>query len=68
MNENTKFESTDFRNILPRFTQDALKANQSLVDLPGRMAERKNATLHKLHWHGSYLKNNGSFLFGVRPG
>ena len=44
MNENTKFESTDFRNILPRFTQDALKANQSLVDLLGRIAERKNAT------------------------
>lgn len=44
MNENTKFESTDFRNVLPRFTQDALKANQSLVDLLGRMAERKNAT------------------------
>ena len=44
MDENTKFESTDFRNVLPRFTQDALKANQSLVDLLGRMAERKNAT------------------------
>ncbi len=44
MNENTKFESTDFRNVLPRFSQDALKANQSLVDLLGRMAERKNAT------------------------
>ena len=44
MNENTKFESTDFRNILPRFTQDALKANQSLIDLLGKMAERKNAT------------------------
>lgn len=44
MNENTKFESTDFRYALPRFTQDAMKANQSLVDLLGRMAERKNAT------------------------
>ena len=44
MNENTKFESTDFRNVLPRFTQDALKANQSLVDLLGRIAERINAT------------------------
>jgi len=44
MNENTKFESTDFRNILPRFTPDALKANQSLVELLGRIAERKNAT------------------------
>jgi len=44
INENTKFESTDFRNILPRFTQDALKANQSLVELLGRIAERINAT------------------------
>ncbi len=44
MNENTKFESTDFRNVLPRFTQDALKANQSLIDFLGRIAERKNAT------------------------
>jgi aryl-alcohol dehydrogenase-like predicted oxidoreductase len=44
MNEKTKFETTDFRNILPRFTRDALKANQSLVDLLERMAERKNAT------------------------
>ncbi len=44
INENTKFESTDFRNVLPRFTQDALKANQSLVDLLGRIAERINAT------------------------
>ena len=44
MDGNTKFESTDFRNVLPRFTQDALKANQSLVGLFGRMAERKNAT------------------------
>ena len=44
MNENTKFESTDFRNVLPRFTPEALKANQTLIDLLGRMAERKNAT------------------------
>ena len=44
MNENTKFESTDFRNNLPRFTPDALKANQSLVDILKRMAEIKNAT------------------------
>lgn len=44
MNENTKFESTDFRNVLPRFTPEALKANQTLIDLLGRIAERKNAT------------------------
>jgi aryl-alcohol dehydrogenase-like predicted oxidoreductase len=40
----TTFESTDFRNIVPRFTQEARKANQPLVDLIGKFAERKNAT------------------------
>jgi aryl-alcohol dehydrogenase-like predicted oxidoreductase len=44
MDENTKFDSSDFRNILPRFTPEALKANQALVDLLGRIAERKKAT------------------------
>jgi aryl-alcohol dehydrogenase-like predicted oxidoreductase len=44
MNENTKFDNSDFRSIIPRFTQEAMKANQTLIDLLGRMAERKNAT------------------------
>lgn len=44
IDENTKFESTDFRNILPRFTPEALKANQALVDLLNEIAERKSAT------------------------
>jgi aryl-alcohol dehydrogenase-like predicted oxidoreductase len=44
MNENTKFDSTDFRSKLPRFTQDALKANQALIDLLGTIAKRRNAT------------------------
>jgi aryl-alcohol dehydrogenase-like predicted oxidoreductase len=44
MNENTTFDSTDFRNTLPRFTPEARKANQALVDLLGDMAKRKNAT------------------------
>lgn len=42
--ENAKFDSTDFRSKLPRFTPDALKANQSLVDLLGSIAKRKKAT------------------------
>lgn len=41
---NTKFESTDFRSTLPRFTPEAIKVNQALVDLIGRIAKRKNAT------------------------
>src|SRR6266487_3782433 len=44
MNENTTFDSTDFRNSLPRFTPEARKANQALVDLLGKIAKRKNAT------------------------
>jgi len=44
INENTKFESTDFRNIVPRFTPEARKANQALVDLLSKVAERKKAT------------------------
>jgi aryl-alcohol dehydrogenase-like predicted oxidoreductase len=44
MDENTTFESTDFRNALPRFTPEARKANQVLVDLLGEIGKRKNAT------------------------
>jgi aryl-alcohol dehydrogenase-like predicted oxidoreductase len=44
MNEKTKFDKSDFRNTLPRFTPEAMKANQALVDLLGKIAERKKAT------------------------
>src|SRR5689334_8849071 len=44
IDENTTFDSTDFRNIVPRFTPEARKANQVLVDLVRTIAERKNAT------------------------
>jgi aryl-alcohol dehydrogenase-like predicted oxidoreductase len=44
INENTTFDRSDFRNILPRFTPEARKANQALVDLLGKIAERKKAT------------------------
>jgi aryl-alcohol dehydrogenase-like predicted oxidoreductase len=44
MNENTKLDSTDFRSTLPRFTPEAMKANQALVDLLGEIAKRKKAT------------------------
>ncbi len=40
----TKFESTDFRSAFPRFTEDARKANQAVVDLLNQIARRKNAT------------------------
>jgi aryl-alcohol dehydrogenase-like predicted oxidoreductase len=44
MDENTKLDSSDFRSILPRFTPEARKANQALVDLLVRIGERKKAT------------------------
>ena len=44
MNENTTFDSSDLRSTLPRFTPEARKANQALVDLLGKIAERKKAT------------------------
>jgi aryl-alcohol dehydrogenase-like predicted oxidoreductase len=44
MTESTTFDSTDFRSVLPRFTPDALKANQALIDLLTAMAKRKAAT------------------------
>jgi aryl-alcohol dehydrogenase-like predicted oxidoreductase len=44
IDENTTFDSNDFRSTLPRFTPEALKANQALVDLLGSIAKRKKAT------------------------
>ncbi|MBN3961683.1 aldo/keto reductase [Nostoc sp. NMS8] len=44
IDENTKLDESDFRNTIPRFTSEARKANQALVDLLGSMAEPKQAT------------------------
>jgi len=44
IDENTKFDSTDFRNIVPRFSPEARKANQSMVDLLTKIAAQKKAT------------------------
>ncbi len=44
INEDTTFDSSDFRNIVPRFTPEARKANQALVDLLRQIGERKKAT------------------------
>ena len=44
IDETTTFDNTDFRNILPRFTPEARKANQVLIDLLGQIAEQKKAT------------------------
>jgi len=44
INENTTFDSTDFRNIIPRFTPENRKANQALIDLLAKIGRRKKAT------------------------
>jgi len=44
IDENTAFDSTDFRNIVPRFTPEARKANQALVDLIGQIAKHRKVT------------------------
>ncbi len=44
IDENTTFDSSDFRSTLPRFTPEALKANQALIDLLSSIAEQKQAT------------------------
>jgi aryl-alcohol dehydrogenase-like predicted oxidoreductase len=44
INENTTFDSSDIRGTIPRFTPEARKANQALVDLLGQLAEPKKAT------------------------
>jgi len=44
IDENTTFDSSDFRNIVPRFTPDARKANKALVDVLDTIAKRKKAT------------------------
>ena len=44
INENTKFDSTDFRSMVPRFSPEARKVNQAMVDLLVEVAKRKKAT------------------------
>ena len=44
IDENAKFDRSDFRSNLPRFTPEALKANQALIELLGRIGQRKKAT------------------------
>jgi aryl-alcohol dehydrogenase-like predicted oxidoreductase len=44
INENTKFDSSDFRNVVPRFSTEARKTNQSMIELLTNIAQNKNAT------------------------
>lgn len=44
IDENTKFDASDFRNVVPRFSIEARKANQSMIDLLNNIAQKKNST------------------------
>jgi len=44
INANTTFDKTDFRNVVPRFDEENRKANQTLVDVPGKIAAQKGVT------------------------
>jgi aryl-alcohol dehydrogenase-like predicted oxidoreductase len=59
IDENTKFDSSDFRNMVPRFSPEARKANMALVDLVKAVAERKGATPAEVAL-ACWLKSRGS--------
>jgi aryl-alcohol dehydrogenase-like predicted oxidoreductase len=48
MDAQTTFDNSDFRSTLPRFTPEALKANQALIDLLGKIGKRKKATVAQI--------------------
>ena len=49
MDEKTTFDSSDFRSTLPRFTPEALKANQALIDLLGKIGQRSDAASQQMN-------------------
>jgi len=63
ISENTQFDSTDFRNIVPRFTPEARKANQVLVDLLARIAAEKQVTPAQIALAWLLVQSRGSFRF-----
>ena len=67
INEDTKFDKADFRNIVPRFTAENRKANQALVDLLGKFAEQKRATSAQIALAWLLAKKRGSFLSRAQP-
>lgn len=64
--ENTQFDSTDFRNVVPRFTVENRKANQSLVDQISEIAARKTRRPLRSPWPRCWRNARGSFRFLAR--
>src|SRR5881392_1110036 len=67
IDENTTFDSTDFRNIVPRFTPEARKANHALVDRLGEIAVRKQATRAQIAIAWLLAQKPGLFQSPARP-
>jgi aryl-alcohol dehydrogenase-like predicted oxidoreductase len=67
IDETTQFDSTDFRNSLPRFTPEARKANQALVDLLGQVARAKARRRRRWRWPGCWRRSRGSCRFRAPP-
>src|SRR5207237_157725 len=61
IDETTTFDQNDFRNIVPRFTPEARKANQALVDLLARVAGRRRQRVRRLRSLGCSPRSHGSF-------
>ena len=61
MDENTKLDSSDFRNILPRFTPEAMRANRALVDLLGSIGQRRRRHPLRSHWLGCWPGSRGLY-------
>jgi aryl-alcohol dehydrogenase-like predicted oxidoreductase len=67
INETTTFDSSDFRNTLPRFTPEARKANQALIDLLNAIAKRKKATPAQSRLLGCLPRSRGLSRYRARP-
>ena len=66
IDENTTFDSTDFRNTVPRFAPEARKANQALVALLKDIAQAKTRHRPRSRWRGCLRSSPGSFRFPGR--
>ena len=67
MDENTTFDSTDFRNTVLLFAPKARKANQALVELYARIAQKRTRRPRRLLWPGCLPRSLGSCRFQGRP-
>ena len=63
IDENTTFDKNDFRNTVPRFSEENRKSNKILVDLLGKIAKEQNATNAQIALAGFWPKNPGLFPF-----